>query len=345
MRKSLPWRSALYGLVLLYLILDLKACQGPLYRAIQKRESETVAAARANRWLATVNQEPITREQLDVAAARHFHQRGLVEEEVTESHRRTARLALINQLIDETLIRQYADGSGYRAPEEEVAAYIESWKAQFQSAEDWQVRSGLQELSVKELEQELARNWHRKRWLEWRIAPATEVTKEEAVAWLEANRESGDGFFEPERIRARQIFLSTVETDDETREELIRRIHKELVSEEKSFAELASAHSEDLRTKQIGGDLNWFTRDRVSEDFSERVFEMEIGQISEPFRTTIGWHIVEVLDRQEQTPLLFEEIEPEIRAHLENQRTDETIRRLLRKLRKVAHIRVYREHF
>jgi parvulin-like peptidyl-prolyl isomerase len=242
------------------------------------------------------------------------------------------------------MVRQYADGEGFTAPPEEIEAFIDAWSAQFESGEKLAERAELQGLSDKELRDELARTWSRKRWLEKRIAPGIDVTDEEVREWFEANRESGEGFIEPEKIRARHIFLSTVETDDETREARIRDIHRQLVAKENTFKELAAAFSEDERTRNRGGDLNWFARDRIPEDFAAAIWELEPGALTEPFRTAIGWHVVEVLERQEARPVTFEEVEREIRHHLENERAADTVKVLMKKLRTVANIRLFPEN-
>jgi parvulin-like peptidyl-prolyl isomerase len=57
------------------------------------------------------------------------------------------------------------------------------------------------------------------------------------------------------------------------------------------FAEMAQMYGEDA-TSEKGGDLGWFSADRMVEEFSEIAFTMEDGDLSEPFRTQFGWHIV-----------------------------------------------------
>mgnify|MGYP003645276061 FL=1 len=205
-------------------------------------------------------------------------------------------------------------------------------------------RSELQHLDPTARRQELARIWSRKRWLEQRIAPGIDVTDGEVRAWFDANRESGEGLVEPEKIHARHLFLSTVETDDETREESIKALHRQLSEKSASFESLAKASSEDPRTKNRGGNLNWFTRDRMPADFSDQVFALKTGDLSEPFKTAIGWHIVEVLDHQSERPLTFDEAAEEIRIHIENQRSADTIKVLMKKLRTVANIKLFPEH-
>ncbi len=342
--KRFPWRSLLYAGILLYLLVDLRWCSGPLYKKIQSHRAATTAESAAkNGWVAIVNLEPITRRQLDVALERYLHQRGKVPDEIPEATLKMMRRAVVHQLINDTLVRQYADGEKFTAPQKEIDAFIESWESQFASPENLKERSELQNLSEQQRNTELGRIWSRKRWLEERIEPGVDVTSEEVRQWFDANHKEGTGFTEPEKIHARHIFVSTVEVDDDSREKIIRDSYAKLKDTEDpaDFAELAKEFSEDERSKLRGGDLNWFSRARMPEDFCKHVFPLKKGDISEPFRTGIGWHIVEVLDKQASRPLKFEEAADEIRAHLESTRREGTIKVLIKKRRRVANIELF----
>lgn len=339
----------MYGALLLYLLVDLKLCQGPLRQAMTSRRDASVEAAARNKWVAIVNLDPVTREQLDLAVRRHLHQRGKTSEEIPAKNLVMIKRAVLQTVIDDTLVRQHADGEKFVAPREEINAFVESWQSQFATTEERIARAGAQGLTDEAAAAELARIWSRKRWLEKRISPAVVVTEEEAKAWFEANRgnrESGfrEGFFEPEKVRARHIFLRGAEGDEKSREDLIRDIHQKLTSGAATFETLTRAFSEDPRTKEKGGDLNWFSRSRLPRDFTGPVFSLAPGQVSEPFQTRLGWHIVEVLERQEARPLSYEEVAVEIKHHLENKRSETTVKVLMDKLRTVANLQLFPEN-
>jgi peptidyl-prolyl cis-trans isomerase SurA len=66
------------------------------------------------------------------------------------------------------------------------------------------------------------------------------------------------------------------------------------------FAELARAHSADPGSAARGGDLGWLSPGDVVPEFERTMGELGIGQMSEPFRTQYGWHLVQVLERRQQ---------------------------------------------
>jgi peptidyl-prolyl cis-trans isomerase D len=60
------------------------------------------------------------------------------------------------------------------------------------------------------------------------------------------------------------------------------------------FGEMVGRYSEDPASAKEGGDLGWFPRGQMVEEFDRRVFSMKEGKISEPIRTKFGWHIIKL---------------------------------------------------
>jgi len=169
-------------------------------------------------------------------------------------------------------------------------------------------------LSERSFHQLLINHLGQIRWLDQHAA--TSVSDDEVKAWFDAH---AIGLAEPEVVRARHIFLSTVEIDTPEREQLMRDLHGKLERSEATFGELAAQYSEDERTKKAGGDLGYFSRQRMPEDFTKAVFALSPGQRSAPFRTAIGWHIVEVKEKIAARPADWETVKPEIELHLKNE--------------------------
>ena len=343
--RKLPWRSAFYLVVLLYLLLDLRVCQGPLHRKIETtRPFSEITREKALKlgWVAIINQEPVTSQQLDLAVASYLYKRGRSEVFLDEQEAVLIRRAVLSNLIDDILIRQYADGDSFQAPQKEIDAFIQAWESQFHSVGEMRDRAKLQDLSEKERHLLLGRIWSRKRWLEKRISPAVGVSDEDLQHWYKSAVEVGE-LREPEKVKARHIFISTVEEDSESQERDIK-LARQRILEGEDFGEVAKDVSQDARTKKFGGELNWFSKTRLPEDFAAAAFELPVGQLSEPIKTRIGWHIVEITERQPERIATFDETKSEIRAYLENQQRKETVTELLGKLRKVANIVLFTEN-
>jgi peptidyl-prolyl cis-trans isomerase SurA len=110
------------------------------------------------------------------------------------------------------------------------------------------------------------------------------------------------------RIKASHILLLTNKnmTPDRLKEtkDKIELIYNDLKNGA-DFAELASKYSEDRGSAKSGGELPWFGSGRMVPEFEAVVTSLKKGNISEPFRTQYGWHIVKLTDRE--VPGTFDE--------------------------------------
>ena len=103
------------------------------------------------------------------------------------------------------------------------------------------------------------------------------------------------------------------------------------------FAALARSNSDDQTSAVNGGELGWVTPGDLLPAFEDEMNKLEIGQVSEPFQTEFGWHIVEVLGRREQDST--EEVnKAEIRSAIRERKFEEASELYLRRLKDEAYI-------
>jgi peptidyl-prolyl cis-trans isomerase C len=127
---------------------------------------------------------------------------------------------------------------------------------------------------------------------------------------------------EPE-IHARHILLP----DEATAKAALAR-----VKGGEDFAKVATELSKDPGAE--GGDLGWFTRDRMVPEFSEAAFKMEPGQISDPVKTQFGWHIIKVEEKRIKSFPPFDQVKEQAGKYVQRKaQTD-----LITELRKDAKI-------
>lgn len=101
------------------------------------------------------------------------------------------------------------------------------------------------------------------------------------------------------QTHARHILIKTDEitSGDDARTRL-EQIHGRVVDGD-DFAELARAHSDDTGSAVNGGDLGWSSPDTMVAQFEQAMDRLAPGEISKPFASPFGWHIVQVLERRE----------------------------------------------
>lgn len=103
---------------------------------------------------------------------------------------------------------------------------------------------------------------------------------------------------EVNQVHARHILITPNEIiDDETAKQQLEDAYQRIEGGEE-FGEVAKLLSDDPGSANLGGDLGWAGPGTFVPEFDEVVDNLETGELSEPFRSQFGWHIVQVLDRR-----------------------------------------------
>ncbi|NTU59779.1 MAG: peptidylprolyl isomerase, partial [Deltaproteobacteria bacterium] len=104
------------------------------------------------------------------------------------------------------------------------------------------------------------------------------------------------------------------------------------------FAKLCKENSEDPGSKDEGGDLGFFTRDRMVDAFASAAFKLKVAQVSEVVETQFGFHVIKLTERQDAVQHGFDEVKEDIAAYLKGQALDAAVKAKLVELKKSAKI-------
>jgi peptidyl-prolyl cis-trans isomerase D len=329
-------RLAIYGTVAAWLAGDLFVFHGPLRRRIDladPKSPEAVRLAKSQGVVARVFNHRITRDQLERAVHERLWLEGKKPTDLTPENLKLVRYAALDELIDHELLRVKAkvNATELKVTDQEVNERLRHLLGRFESKDEMEAAMKSQGIANEsDLRDRLAARIQQEKYVELKTGPLAVVTEEEARAWFEQNR---DKLALPERVRARHVFIATLNRPDEEAKVLLETALTDLTSGKTDFPTLAASLSEDPASKAQGGDLGWMSRVRLPEDFSAPVFSLKPNTPT-LLRTRIGWHLVEVTERKPKEQREFEQARGEVLAALEAMKRREAAREFRSALRR-----------
>jgi peptidyl-prolyl cis-trans isomerase C len=118
-------------------------------------------------------------------------------------------------------------------------------------------------------------------------------------------------------IHARHIL---VPTEAEAKAALDR------VKKGEDFAKVADEVSKDPGSQ--GGDLGWFTKDKMVPEFADAAFKLEPGQISDPVKSEFGWHVIKVEGKREKPFPAFDQVKEQVARYVVQKAQSDLIMKL-----------------
>ena len=334
-----PRRYIFYGLSVLYLVGDIYWFGGPLKsRLDQILKGNYVDAdglAIKEEIVATVNAHPIRRQDLERATKEYCRKNGILLSEISRSRINAIRLLVLDQLVVDRLIWFHSYHYPVELSQEEIDEALIRFRRGFKSSEEFEQAALSQGFSVSRIDTFLQNQFMQRVWIEKTIRKHIIVSEEEIIERYESDKVIS---MIPERVNAKHIFFSTLDKNAEQVEERVQSISRKL-KEGQSFETLAMRFSEDSRNKNAGGNLGWITRDRVPNDFYDEVIKISIGKTGTPFKTKLGWHIVNVIDQMNPVKASLDLVHDEIAATIEVEKRQRAIEALINHIKGKAKIR------
>jgi foldase protein PrsA len=235
---------------------------------------------------------------------------------------------VLQQMVQETLIEQYAKNNNINVTDAEVDAREAQIKQNFPSGswDEMLKARGLTEADVRAaLKEQLI--------IDKGLSKDVTVTPASIKQYFDKNHATFD---KPEVVTARHILVPNLA--------LANKIEADLKSGQ-SFATLAKQYSTDPGSKDKGGELGPFHRGQMVPAFDKYAFSAPIGQISPPIKSPFGYHVIQVESRTPGQMATLASATPQITDTLRQQQEAPLIQPFLQGLQQKADIKVNDQQF
>lgn len=284
---------------------------------------------------AIVNDEPVTtyeveKEQSTMAKMSEKNQ------SVIDTGKTPSREAALNSIINRKLIAMKIKELDIKVSDDEVKQAIEDVKKQNNISQETLVEAlKNQGISYEQYRTQIREQLERLRLVSQEVRSKIQITEKDIRDYYTANPEK---YEKEETYHARLITLNIPSNASNAEIKRIKDSISAIYAEAKSgksFEDLARKNSQDPSAKE-GGDLGPFKRGEMLPEFDNVLTKLKPGEISEPFATQSGLHIVKLEGRSHGELQPFEQVKGDIADLLYKKKSEERFNQWLADLRKNA---------
>ena len=241
---------------------------------------------------------------------------------------------LLDNLIEQKLIKQGADRAGIEVSEEEIDSAVEDVMKQNRvTMGGFIVALADSGLTLKEYRDQLKERIREIKFVNKHFRSKVFIEDEDMEEFYAQNI---DDFNAPSALRLRIIFFSN--NDMALRDRRLKLVQKEL-KKGTEFKKLATEYSEGPASSR-GGDLGFLTADEMDRTLASAAAKLKPGEVSPPIHTRIGVTLIQLVERRSEVPLPFNRVKFSIRDTLFNKFLDENFNYWIKQSRETAHIEV-----
>jgi len=238
---------------------------------------------------------------------------------------------VLEQFITDKLMEAEVREAGIRVTDDDVNRYIEQVKKNNRLSDaDFNAAIAREGLNLASYKITVKSEMEKAEVLDRQVKRKVNITDEDVERYYKLNAKN---YRANERARIRHILLSLPEKAPADQVQRVSARAKELhqrVAAGEDFAALAREHSEGAG-RADGGDIGWVNKGTLIAGLEEVAFEkLSPGKVSEPFRTSMGLHIVKLEARESGSVLPLSSVAPKIKEELLNKAMEERFAKWLK---------------
>ena len=238
---------------------------------------------------------------------------------------------VLEQFITEKLLEAEARESGIKVTDEDVTQYIAEIKKRNRLSDD-ELKTALSRegQTIESYRASVKSELEKSEIVNRQVRNKVNITNDDVERYYKLN---SNKFRSEDRVRLRHILLAVPQTasPDEVQavNDQIMDLYKRIVAGA-DFAELAREFSQGAGQAD-GGDIGWVSRGTLMGGIEQVAFEkLSVGQVSTPFRTTMGFHIVKLEARDTGTVLPLATVAPKIKEELQTKALEDRFNKWLK---------------
>jgi parvulin-like peptidyl-prolyl isomerase len=208
---------------------------------------------------------------------------------------------------------------GIKAKDDDIDSYIERIKTQGNlSDEQFKTALAAQGMTIEAYRKQVANEIERALLVNREIGSRVNVTPEDVERYYQ---EHSKDYSQSEQVRVRHIFLPVTMGNEKEALAQMEDIRKRAVGGE-DFGKLADQYSQGPGAGQ-GGDLGYFKKGQMTKEIEDAAFSLKAGEISQPFRTSVGVHLIKV---EEHTQPGQQQLDAETTEQIKRQLYNEALK-------------------
>ena len=289
--------------------------------------------------IAVVNGEIITQNEFNAAFEPYLKR---IDETYPGSDKeaiiRQTKAALLQRFIDDLLIEQEAKKAGTSIKEEEVMEVLrDSLARQNIRMEDFLKKTESEGRSLETVKNEVRGQMMRTRLMRREIKSKVMISDQEIGEYYNRHRDEYEG---KEAVRIKQILLLIPKNADEETKAGIRNEAQQILNRAASgepFDLLAMKYSQGPEAQQ-GGDIGFIEKGVIIPEVEKAAFSLPLEQISNVIESSLGFHIIKVIDKKGAGLKQLEMVREEIKTKLEDEKLEKKYDEWISAVRKKSFI-------
>jgi len=257
------------------------------------------------------------------------------EEQIRETERR-----ILEQLIDEKLLNHEAEILGITITEKEVDMAIRDVREDSKLSEE-QFKQALVEegITLEKYREQLKNQIKKMRLLGQEIKSKVQIKEKEIEQYYKKHM---DSFNTPPEVRLQQILLMIPSGASEQEISQIKEKAEEIllkIRNGEDFNTMVRLYSQGS-SAATGGDMGFFKQGELLPALNEVAFSLNAGEASSVIQSSLGFHIIRILEKRERQKMTKEERWKEIESILYNQKVEDKFKQWLKELKKKSYIKI-----